>query len=430
MNGSVASLGSVVRSLPNLDRIIRGLLLVYVFSLPFKGLFFIERNGFLILLVLLVVWCVVNRDHFFRRTSIDIPLAAFVLWVGLTIPFATDLPYSLREYGKLLKQPLVFYVVLFFFQDRAHRTQLIWPLVGGLVLVSMYGIIGFDETVRGGGSFLTAEVWLTTYLIMLIPLGFALAWHEERGWAKNTYILVTILATACLFLAESRAGLLAFIAELWACAWLLKKRAMLIAAGAFTAAAVTGIVSLVLVMTTPDGANKLSASPVPLKTSTLSFTHRIDIGLFTLGKIAEYPILGIGYGKETYKKLFGDVPEKDLPPGHFPVRIYGTHNILLEMALHVGLPGLGLFLWLTIKLWRTLLKEFRLATNVQDRAFLLGAGIGFVGLGVRLQFDQMMVGTLAVQFWILIALAMAACGARTENIPSFMTAFLRQCKGT
>jgi hypothetical protein len=82
------------------------------------------------------------------------------------------------------------------------------------------------------------------------------------------------------------------------------------------------------------------------------------------------------------------------------------------MALHVGLPGLGLFLWLMIRLWRTLLAGFRLATNAQDRAFLLGAGIGFIGLGVRLQFDQMMVGTLAVQFWVLIALAMVSCAPK------------------
>ena len=34
--------------LPNLDRIIRGLLYVYIFSLPFNRLLFIERNGFII----------------------------------------------------------------------------------------------------------------------------------------------------------------------------------------------------------------------------------------------------------------------------------------------------------------------------------------------------------------------------------------------
>jgi len=408
-DGMAMSLGSVARSFPNLERIIRGFLLVYIFSLPFKSLLILERNGFLVLLFLLVVWCIAHRAHFFLRTPIDLPLAAFVLWVGLTIPFATYPVYSLQEFGKLLKQPLIFYAVVFFFQDRTRRMPLIWPLVGGLFLVSVYGLIGFDETMRGGGSFLTAEVWLTTYLIMLIPLGFALAWYQEQGWKRNAYILVTMLAAGCLFLTESRAGLLAFLVELWACVWLLKRRAVLLAASVFTLTVIAGIVFLITVMTTPGGADKIKDSPIPLKTATSSFVHRVDIGMFTLARIAEHPFMGIGYGKETYKKLFGEVPEKDLLPGHAPVRIAGTHNILLEMALHIGIPGLALFLWLMIGLGRMLIEDFRRATDARASAFLLGASVGLIGLGVRLQFDQMLVGTLAVQFWILMAIAVAAC---------------------
>jgi O-antigen ligase len=184
---------------------------------------------------------------------------------------------------------------------------------------------------------------------------------------------------------------------------------MLVAAGAFTLTAIAGVALLVAVMTAPGGEDKINASPIPLKTRTTSFVHRIDIGMFTLERIAEHPVLGIGYGKETYKKLFGDVPEMDLQPGHAPVRIYGTHNILLEMALHVGLPGLALFLWLMVSLGRTLIEEFRRATDIYARTFLLGAAVGLIGLGVRLQLDQMLVGTLAIQFWVLVALAMASC---------------------
>jgi putative inorganic carbon (HCO3(-)) transporter len=428
-DGSIMPLGSAVRSLPILDRVIRGLLLVYIFSLPFKGLLVVERNGFLVLLFLLGIWCLAHRDHFFRQTPIDIPLTAFVLWVALTIPFATYPLYSLQEFGKLLQQFLIFYVVLFFFRDHVYRIQLARLLLIGLVLMSAYGVFKFDETLRGGGSLLMAEVWLTTYLIMLIPLGFALAWYEERAWVKNACILVTVLATGCLFLTESRAGLLAFLAELWACVWLLKRRVMLITASSFTLAVVAGIIFLVTLQVSPGGDGKISVGPIPLKTATLSFVHRVDIAMFTLSEIAEHPLLGIGYGKETYKRLFGGVPEENLPSGHFPVRIYGTHNILLELALHAGLPGLALFLWLMISLGRTLIEGFRLTTDAYAKAFLLGASVGLIGLGVRLQFDQLLVGTLAVQFWVLIALAMATCNSLPGNIPSFVVEFLKKCRG-
>src|SRR5207245_10532943 len=116
--------------LPKLDRIIPGLLYFYIFSLPFKRLLFIERNGFIILCVLLVLWCAVNRRHFFLRTPIDLPLLAFIAWVGFTVPFATFPLYSSKEFAKLIQQGLMFYFVMFFFRDSVHRWRLVWMLIG------------------------------------------------------------------------------------------------------------------------------------------------------------------------------------------------------------------------------------------------------------------------------------------------------------
>ncbi len=406
-------------ALPNLDRIIRGLLLVFIFSLPFKGLLFVERNGFIILLVLLGLWCVVHRGIFFQPTPIDLPLIAFVLWVAITIPFATDPLYSLKEFGKLLQQGLVFYAVVFFFQDKTSRVSLMWLLVGSSLIVSAYGLTQFDRTdLQSVTSFLPAEVWLTTYLIMLIPLCFALTWYEERPWVKGFYVLGVLLATCCLFLTHSRAGLLVFLVELWAFVWLLRGRPMLVIAGAMTGLTLVAVPLLTQVVTTDDGHVQLAPrTTVPVNTRTTSFIHRLDIWAFLLPRVVEYPIVGIGYGKETAKMLFGQVPE-DVPPGHSPVRKAGTHNILLEMALHTGLPGLGLFLWLAVALWRALIGGFRGATDARDKAIAIGVCVGFIGLGLRLQFDQLFVGTLAVQFWVLMALAVLAGGSLCGNVPS------------
>src|SRR2546422_8994591 len=166
--------GSLIRAsaatLPNLDYIIRGLLYVYVFSLPFHRLLLVERNGFIILMVLLVLWCAVNRRHFFTQTPIDIPLVAFVAWVALTIPFATFPAYSSKEFAKLLQQGLIFYVVVYFFRDPVYRWRLVWMLIGTLSINSLYGIWQFVTDVlpyaREGelaviASFLPGEVWLT-----------------------------------------------------------------------------------------------------------------------------------------------------------------------------------------------------------------------------------------------------------------------------
>lgn len=98
----------------NFDAIIRVVLAVYIAVLPFKSLLIVERNGFILLLTLLVGWCVANRRLFYSRTPYDRLLLVFVVWVGLTIPFAVVPFYSLKEYGKLLQHMVVFYAVIYF----------------------------------------------------------------------------------------------------------------------------------------------------------------------------------------------------------------------------------------------------------------------------------------------------------------------------
>src|SRR6185295_6229019 len=107
------------------DAIVRVVLAVYIAVLPFKTLLVVERNGFLLLLGLLVVWCAINRRLFYSRTPYDIPLLAFVVWVGLTIPFSVAPSYSLLEYGKLLQHMVVFYAVIYFFKERLYRQVLL-----------------------------------------------------------------------------------------------------------------------------------------------------------------------------------------------------------------------------------------------------------------------------------------------------------------
>src|SRR5262245_9917160 len=158
----------------SLDSFIRGLLLIYIAALPFKNLLVIERNGFLVLLGLLAIWCLANRRLFYRPTPFDVPLAAFVGWVGITIPFAAFPDYSLKEFGKLLQQVIVFYATVYFFRHRSFRI-VVFALIGCLlIVVSLKGLTQFDLNNPNPKavvvSYLPAEVWLTTFLVMVIPL--------------------------------------------------------------------------------------------------------------------------------------------------------------------------------------------------------------------------------------------------------------------
>ncbi len=400
---------------PDLDVLIRIVLYAFICSLPFTALLVVERNGFIILLILLAWWCISRRRVFLVRTPFDQPIAAFVLWVGLTIPFATFPAYSLKEYGKLLQQVLVFYAVLHFFRDGEHRRYLLGWSLAALVLVSAYGIAEFNPTdPQAMRSFLPAEVWLTTYLVMFLPVSLALAFEARSRWLRLFGGSVAALSACCLLLTHSRAGLVALVCELWAFGGLLRRRSAWGMAGSATAAVV---VALAIVFAA-DWAGMQSLerirSFIPIRSTPSSVIHRFDIWAFSLREIAAHPVVGIGYGKDNFKLVYADQPET-VEPGHAPVRVHGTHNILLYLALHVGLPGLLLFLWLIGSILRHLVKGFRSATEPVDRAVLLGASVATVGLVVRLLFDQMFVGTLAILYWVLLAAAVLHLPLRSSG---------------
>ena len=401
----LASLGTTHAR--TLDLIIRGLLYLYIFSLPFQQLLVLERNIFLVLLFLLPLWCLVSRRHFFLATSIDLPLMMFVAWVGFTLLFAVYPDYSRKEFGKLLQQVVIFYAVVYFFRGRAARTSLIYLLLGSTAVVSMYGISQFDlHDGQATKSFFPAEVWLTTYLVLMGPFFMAFAYLQRPVWLRWGLVCGSLVSATCLLMTRSRAGLLSLFIELWVMGWLLKRRSAFMIAGGVTAMILAVALLLLKVDADPQGRVHLALEDgSPVRTDVDSVIHRFDIWAFSLAKIQEHWLVGIGYGKDNFKLVYGNESEEVLP-GHHSVKSAGVHNLFLALALHVGIPGMVLYLWLLGRLIRRLTQELSRAEDVTARAILLGTTVGVIGIAVRLMFDQMLVGTLAVQFWVVLAVAM------------------------
>jgi O-antigen ligase len=391
---------------PYFDTLVRVVLAVYIAVLPFKSLLVVERNGFILLLGLLIVWCVMNRRLFYSRTPYDLPLIAFVLWVGLTIPFSMSPSYSVKEYGKLLQHMVVFYAVIYFFKGLLYR-QVLLGLVGIMaLLVAGYGLSQVNlENPQAVVSFFPAEVWLTTFLIMLIPFGLAVALGEGPSEIRAGGVLLAGMMTVCLLATQSRAGLVALVGELWVMVWFIRSvPAKIVSVLATVCVAAAVIVVFNTSTTSTVGLANDVSNVLPIKKGVRSIVHRLDIWWFTLSEIAKHWLVGIGYGSQSYLQVYGQDHEV-VTPGHYPVTPAGTHNIFLYLALHVGIPGMLLFGWFFIRVVRMTSEEYRKAHDWLSRAVLVGSVVSVVGLILRLQFDQMLVGSLAVLFWVLLAMA-------------------------
>ena len=391
---------------PYFDILVRMILAVYIAVLPFKSLLVVERNGFILLLGLLIVWCVINRRLFYTRTPYDGLLLAFIVWVGLTIPFSMAPSYSVKEYGKLLQQMVVFYAVIYFFKGLLYR-QVLLSLVGIMaLLVAGYGLSQFNlANPQAMASFFPAEVWLTTFLVMVIPFGLAVALGEGRPEIRTVGAVAAGMATVCLIAAQSRAGLIALVGELWVMAWFIRSVSAKIVTVLATVCVIAALVVAFNTSSTPAaGLNHDMTSAIPIKKDVNSVIHRLDIWWFTMSEIAKHWLVGIGYGSQSYFLLYGQDQEV-VSPGHFPITRAGTHNIFLYLALHVGLPGVLLFGWFIVRVILRTSKEYRQAHDWLSKSVLVGSAVSVVGLILRLQFDQMLVGSLALLFWVLLAMA-------------------------
>ena len=332
------------------DVIIRMVLAVYITVLPFKPLLIVERNGFILVLGLLLGWCIANRQFFDTPTPYDMLLLAFVVWVGFTIPFSVVPSYSLKEYGKLLQHIVIFYAVIFFFKELRARQVLVGVLGIVAFVVTAYGLLQFNlQNPQAVVSFLSAEVWLTTFLVMVIPFALVLALGEGPPVVRSGGAIVAGMMLVCLVGTQSRAGLVALTGELWVVAWFIRSASAKIVAALFTACVIAAV--MLVLNERAAGVNSAIVNLLPVNQKFWSAFHRFEIWQFTLSEIAKHWLVGIGYGNLSYLFSYGQDQEV-VGPGHYGISRAGTHNIVLYLALHVGLPGLLLFGWFIVRVMR------------------------------------------------------------------------------
>jgi O-antigen ligase len=144
---------------------------------------------------------------------------------------------------------------------------------------------------------------------------------------------------------------------------------------------------------------------IPMNKNVGSIIHRFDIWKFMLAEIQKHPVVGIGYGKDNFLLVYGQEPE-EVEPGHFRVKNAGAHNIVLYHALHVGIPGALLFVWLMVRAVKILWIGVQESSDRHSYGMAAAIFVAVVGGLIRFQFDLMLVGTLAVLFWVLLAIGM------------------------
>ncbi len=299
-------------------------------------------------------WGLAGRDILLPTTPFTWPLA---LWVGmvvvgilvsptptLTLPKATNLALGLALWR---------YVTLYAAGRRLMAALALYLLVGlGLVGVGIlsanwnFKFLWLQDTLR----LLPSQViqlpeapdngvhanQLASTVILLLPVSLAtwLGWRPTRGrfliWIAGA--MLTLGCLAVLILTQSRSAWLATTVTLFALGWLRAGRRL---RWVLAVMGLTVVVVLAMLARSLDVSYWSEPATQAALGSLSPLGFRLEVWHWGLQAVQDFPLTGVGLG--AFRQVALAIYATQIPPdydfGH-------AHNIFLQVALDVGLPGL------------------------------------------------------------------------------------------
>lgn len=373
----------------------------------FPLLFRYQEHAIIILIVLSLAMCAVEKVSPWIRNPLDLPLWLFIAWVLMTVPFATDPAYSFAEWKKFVAQAGVFYwslLVLHRCREQNLSHQILLSLVLGGTILAVYALMDFggrggtwrDRSIRAH-AYGSDYNWLSTYMVMTIPVIGGLIVISRLAWIRGLQVGTLALALAAQVFSYTRGGWLGHAVQAVVLA--------LIVGGRRLAMGVLGMLLLA-------GTGLFLASQSGFQSETVDARNvdaRLAVWGIGLREMSAHPIAGIGYGNDTFIKKYPQYSTE--AQAKLPDRertIPAMHSTFLMAALGSGIPAILCLAWIFVALVRRLAFVSRYSA-LEPRATVIAVSIGLaiVGFGVRNFFDYMFMGSLAHLFWLLAAVGVS-----------------------
>ena len=327
-------------------------------------------------MVVLLLGCVamllrlrIDRNFHLRRLPYDAPALLFVVIGLLSVAVAPDKAFSFYNFYHLVPIYALTYLLAGQTLRKTRELQrVVVAMALSALLVILYGfyqfIFGIDIAAMkwvDGEAFpeLSKRVFstwenpniLAGYLDIVACIAVGVATALTRGW-RTLAILLLVAALVCLGMTYARGACLVIAIVLVGYGALSNWRVLL------------GIVAI--------GAGVLLLDPV-LADRLLSVFTRVDTSSemrlafweSTVAMVMDHPFLGIGWGM-----YFMVYPEYDFYLQGAPVQIVHAHNMYLNYAAEIGVPGALSFLWF---FFGSLLLAFRLPQRVATWETVLAA---------------------------------------------------------
>jgi len=400
--------------------------LVRIFNPP-------KELAFNILVIIgLMLWKLkmVNKEEVkITRTTLNLPVLAFMVICVLSLFWSNSSMVSLLELPLFLAGPILYFIVANNIRDEHQINRLLTTL---LIISSLLGIYGIFQYNGIDFPFWKANVgrnqvfglfgnvnYFAEYMIVPLPLAISL-FFATRNRAHKIILLVGILAMGgSLILTFTRGSYLAIgISSIFMFLLYLASqgKSFIKEHKKIFIFILVLIVLATFIFALPNPLNKpgTAISKIKRRISISQFTQgsslkrRITIWKFTGLMIKDHPLLGSGIGTFKYNSLNYQAQFFDQGENR---RLYThgiadkVHNEYLQLGAEIGILGLGIFLWFIITYFRYGIKILKRLKNKYKQGIVIGlmGGVMAVLIDAIFGFPLHLPATL-VLFWLFIGL--------------------------
>jgi len=387
-------------------------------TFPEKGFYRYELSNkniypFEILLIIFLLWFLIKEIYtgfsFLKKlTKIDLLI---ILWIiGLLIAAFRGISFGRSVSDLIFETRFLFFVCVyiifsFFLSKETLRKGFLSSLViigVFLVLVNILNLFSIGEQIRVGGQtrITGGEQSAIFSTIAFFSLAFAL-YHP-----KKFYLLITVFFICGLFILISyqRASYVQFLASFLFMGlfieWKKKKFFVIsiIVILSFLIIVFVGASVFNINLENYSAAFSERATSLELQTKDNSILGRYIEYYLAYTNIKENPVFGSGMGlvlKFLSPTDFGPLPTERIV----------LHNELLWMALKSGIPNALLFIFLVVFVILVSKKNYKETTDVNHKAFLLGAISSLIGIVILAQFeDAFHKHRVGYMFWAVLGI--------------------------
>ncbi len=358
--------------------------------------------GLVVLTVLsFVIKLLLGKEKLYTVTQPSLFIVGFLLVAAFSSFTSFNVAKSVQSYVLYLVFAFAYFLIVNNIKTKNQWYNLVVVFALAGLLVGLYGVYQnyfitvtdtswIDEDMfaeiqtRVYSTFDNPNV-LGQYLVMVIPVAFALMWSEKRIGAKVVYAAIVAVMLACLIFTWSRA------------AWV----GILLAIGFFMVmkdrrwASLLVVALLIMPFVLPESILSRITSLGNMKDS--STAYRFSVWLSSLRMAGDYWMSGIGLGAGAFERVY---QKYALNGAGFALH---SHNFYIQLVVEMGILGIILFALIIISSYRKIISiKDKNSSNANVALAMGGALIGYMFQGVaeNLWYNYRMI----LLFWIYLGI--------------------------